>query len=252
MTTSRHVHPRTLFILLLFAWLHVLCARSIAAERPHIVFVLADDMGIGDTSSYGGKIAATPQLERMAREGTRFTQFYAASPICSPSRCGLITGQFPARWNITSYMQTREGNRQCEQVDFLDPNAPSLPRVLQAAGYATAHIGKWHLGGGRDVVSPPKFAAYGYDAGLGTYESPEPAAALGLKTVPWGNELEPQQVPLRRSQREDSHAAIREIQGRDRWKFRINPPPAPQPEQTIRRTPRPPVAAAARSVCGSR
>ena len=195
MITRHSVHPRTLFTLLLFALLHVLCARSFAAERPHIVFVLADDMGLGDTSSYGGKVAATPQLERMAREGTRFTQYYAASPICSPSRCGLITGQFPARWNITSYMQTREGNRQCEQVDFLDPNAPSLPRVLRAAGYATAHIGKWHLGGGRDVVSPPKFAAYGYDAGLGTYESPEPAAALGLKTVPWGNELEPQQVP---------------------------------------------------------
>jgi arylsulfatase A-like enzyme len=110
----------------------------------------------------------------MAREGTRFTQFYVASPICSPSRAGLITGQFPARWRITSYLQTRKGNRECEQADFLATNAPSLPRVLKAAGYATAHIGKWHLGGGRDVTNAPKFAAYGYDAGFGTYESPAP------------------------------------------------------------------------------
>jgi arylsulfatase A-like enzyme len=167
-----------------------------SAERPHIVFVMADDMGPGDTSSYGGKVAPTPQLERLAREGTRFARYYSASPICSPSRCGLITGQFPARWNMTSYLQTRAGNRACGQADFLDPNAPSLPRVLRVAGYATAHIGKWHLGGGRDVVDPPKFAAYGYDTGLGTYESPEPAAPLGSKSVPWGpdDKREPQQV----------------------------------------------------------
>ena len=179
----------------LLALLAALCRLSPAANGPNIVFVLADDMGVGDTSSFGGKIAITPHLERLAREGTRFTHYYSASPICSPSRCGLITGQYPGRWKITSYLQSRAGNRQCEQVDFLDVTAPLLPRVLRNAGYATAHIGKWHLGGGRDVVDPPKFEAYGYDLGLGTYESPEPAAALGLKSVPWGKEIEPQQVP---------------------------------------------------------
>lgn len=170
--------------------------RKQADGRPNIVFILADDMGIGDTSSYGGTLAKTPQLERLASQGLRFTRYYSASPICSPSRCGLITGHFPARWNVTSYMQTRAGNTECEQVDFLDSKAPSLPRILKSAGYATAHIGKWHLGGGRDVMDPPKFSAYGYDIGLGTYESPEPAAGLGLKTVPWGPEdkKEPQQV----------------------------------------------------------
>src|SRR3712207_8825712 len=65
--------------------------------------------------SYGGKLVPTPNLDRLAKEGTRFTQYYSASPICSPSRAGLITGQFPARWRITSFLQTRDGNRKCEQ-----------------------------------------------------------------------------------------------------------------------------------------
>jgi arylsulfatase A-like enzyme len=171
----------------------ILAGTGLAADRPNVVFIFVDDMGWGDASCYGGKFP-TPNIDRLAREGTLFRQFYVASPICSPSRCGVITGQFPARWRINSYLQTKAGHRECEQADFLDPQAPSMPRAFKVAGYATAHIGKWHLGGGRDVTEAPKFAAYGYDLGLGTYESPEPAAALGLKTTPWEKKREPQQV----------------------------------------------------------
>src|SRR5262249_31809608 len=70
----------------------------------------------------------------------------------------------------------------------LDPRAPSLPRVLKDAGYRTAHIGKWHLGGGRDVANPPKFKDYGYDTGLGTYESPEPHPDITAKDWIWSDE----------------------------------------------------------------
>ena len=105
---------------------------AVAAEaRPNVILILADDFGPGDLSCYGGTLAETPHLDRMAREGVRFTQFYVASPICSPSRCGIITGQWPARHRITSYLQTRAGNAACGQADFLDPAAPSLPRTLK-------------------------------------------------------------------------------------------------------------------------
>lgn len=169
----------------------------VSSGRPHVVIVLVDDFGWGDLACQGKTIVATPRMDQMAHEGVRFTQGYVAAPICSPSRCGLITGQFPARWRINSYLQTKAGNRACEMADYLDPKAPSLPRMLKEAGYKTAHVGKWHLGGGRDVTNAPKFAAYGYDLGLGTYESPEPAPALGLKNTPWGpqDQLEPGQVP---------------------------------------------------------
>src|SRR5262245_11548261 len=73
-------------------------------KKPHIVFVYADDLGPGDLGCWGGKVAPTPHLDRLADEGVRFTRYYSASPICSPSRCGLLTGQFPARWKITSYL----------------------------------------------------------------------------------------------------------------------------------------------------
>lgn len=156
-----------------------------APAQPHIVFVLADDLGPGDAEFCGGTLAATPHLDAMVADGMRFDSYYAAAPICSPSRCGLITGQFPARWRLTSYLKTRAGNRACEQADFLDPQAPSLPRVFKAAGYTTAHFGKWHLGGGRDVDDAPGFAAYGYDEHAGTWESPEPDPAITAEDKIW-------------------------------------------------------------------
>ena len=104
----------------------LLLAAALAAPAqqpvPNVIVVLADDLGPGDLVCYGGA-TPTPHLDRMATEGVRFTRYYAAAPICSPSRCGLLTGQFPGRWRITSFLQTRAGNRACEQADVLDPAA---------------------------------------------------------------------------------------------------------------------------------
>jgi arylsulfatase A-like enzyme len=149
--------------------------QSLAAtEHPNIVFILTDDMGYGDVACYGGKFVPTPNIDQLAKEGTKFTQFYVASPICSPSRVGLLTGTYPARWKIHTFLQTRAGNRAAHQADFLDSKAPSVARALKAAGYATGHFGKWHMGGGRDVKNAPPFPAYGFDEHASTWESPDP------------------------------------------------------------------------------
>jgi len=174
----------TRIVLTVLALLLTAVAARGGAPQPNAIVVLADDLGRGDLAAWGG-VTPTPNLDRMAREGVRFERYYAPSPICSPSRCGLLTGQYPGRHRITSYLQTRAGNRACEQADFLAAAAPTLPRVLKGAGYRTAHVGKWHLGGGRDVRDAPRFTAYGYDTGLGTWESPEPHPDITARDWIW-------------------------------------------------------------------
>ena len=129
-----------------------LCVRSFAtdnrAERPNIVFFYADDLGYGDLACYGSPVAQTPRLDALAREGTRFTQFYVSHCVCSPTRASAITGHFPGRHRIYGHIAFFEHNRRRKMPDWLDVAAPSFPRALQRAGYRTAMIGKWHLGGG--------------------------------------------------------------------------------------------------------
>lgn len=153
-------------------------APAVSAERPNVVLVFIDDMGWGDLSCFGAKDAQTPQIDRLAREGVRFEQFYVNSPICSPSRTAISTGQYPQRWRITSYLSNRDHNNQRGMAQWLDPGAPTLARSLQQAGYATGHFGKWHMGGQRNVVNAPPITAYGFDTSLTNFEG------MGPKLLP--------------------------------------------------------------------
>lgn len=163
-------------------------AENKEQDKPNIIFILSDDMGVGDLSTYGGQFLPTPHLDEMAKEGIQFTRYYSASPISSPSRAGLLTGKHPANWNITSYLQTRAGNKEAEMADYLTVSAPTLPRALKAEGYKTAHFGKWHLGGGRDVYDAPSIPEYGYDEYSSTYESPDPDPLLTATDWIWSKE----------------------------------------------------------------
>jgi arylsulfatase A-like enzyme len=167
--------------------LSALAINMAVAQKPNIIVILTDDMGFGDIGCYGGTFTPTPNLDRMAKQGIKFTQYYSASPICSPSRTGILTGMAPAKWNITSYLHEKIENRKCEQADFLSASAPSMAKILKTAGYATGHFGKWHMGGGRDVTDAPGFEAYGFDEHSSTWESPDADPILTASDWIWSN-----------------------------------------------------------------
>lgn len=169
---------RFLFCLWLFSLAVCLPNVNGEASRPNIIVVFIDDMGWGDFSCFGNKDAKTPHVDRLAAEGIRFEQFYVNSPICSPSRCALTTGQYPQRWNITSYLNNRADNARRGVANWLEVKAPTLAGLLKGAGYATGHFGKWHLGGQRDVDDAPPITAYGFDESLTNFEG------MGPKLLP--------------------------------------------------------------------
>lgn len=135
--------------------------------KPNIIFILADDWGYGDLGVYGNKEVVTPHIDKMASEGTRFTQFHVTSGVCSPSRSSILTGHFPARHSIHGHFAGNEVNARRHMPNYLNNNlAVYLPRTMQKAGYKTAHFGKWHLGGGglpHGDPSAPQPQEYGYD-----------------------------------------------------------------------------------------
>jgi len=153
-----------------------LCPLSFAAPagaRPNIVFVLIDDFGYADSGAYGAKDIRTPNMDRLAREGVKFTDFYANAPVCTPTRCAFITGRWQQRvgfewamgFSADSYRVV--GTEWVKEPDIhalgLPTTVPTLPKMLKAAGYATGAFGKWHLGF-KDEYSPTK---HGFDEYFG-------------------------------------------------------------------------------------
>jgi arylsulfatase A len=130
-------------------------AAALAAappKRPNIIFILADDMGWADLASYGNTFHETPHTDRLARDGVRFTNAYAACPVCSPTRASIMTGKYPAHVNITDWIP---GRKQWPSAKLLTPQfhqqlplaEVTIAEALKPLGYRTAAVGKWHLGG---------------------------------------------------------------------------------------------------------
>jgi arylsulfatase A len=158
-----------------------------SAEKPNILLLIADDMGYGDLSCYGGP-SSTPHLNRLAEEGILFTDFYAAAPNCSPSRAGLMTGRSPARLGIYNYLPSGHPmHLRDEEV--------TIAEVLQTQGYQTAHIGKWHLGclPQDAALNHPQPHDQGFDYSLGTENNAQPSHLNPVNFVRNGLKLEAQQ-----------------------------------------------------------
>lgn len=118
------------------------------ARRPNVLYVMADDLGWGDLSCYGRPDYRTPNLDRLASEGTRFTHAYSASPVCTPTRCAFVTGRYPARTRVGLEEPLAWRKQLVERkLDIgLAPEHPTVASLLKSAGYRTALVGKWHLG----------------------------------------------------------------------------------------------------------
>lgn len=130
--------------------------------KTNILFIFADDWGWGDLSAHGHPYIKTPNIDRLANEGTDFHRFTVASCVCSPSRTAVMTGQFPGRHNIDGHFAWASQNAKRNMPDWLDYESTLLPRLLQQNGYATAHYGKWHLSNNM-IVDSPIPTKYGYD-----------------------------------------------------------------------------------------
>ncbi len=165
-------------------------------KRPNIVFILADDLGWNDLGGLGGSaFYESPNIDRLAREGMRFTQAYATCQVCSPSRASILTGKYPPRTGITDYLGARFGEAwrdlgrhdrmlPAENGDGLRADEITLPEALRRAGYRTLHAGKWHLG--EEGVYPEDF---GFEVNRGGWRAGGPE---GGYFAPWKNpKLEP-------------------------------------------------------------
>lgn len=159
----------SIFTTLFLASLGSLHAAAEASKlKPNIVVFLADDLGYGDLGCYGHPIIQTPNLDAFAKQSTRFTQFYSASAVCSPSRSAILTGRTPYRNGVFNWIpEGREIHLRASEI--------ALPKLLKEQGYTTCHVGKWHLNGHFNKPTQPQPNDHGYDWWLATQNNAAPS-----------------------------------------------------------------------------
>jgi arylsulfatase A-like enzyme len=170
----------SLFLFLLECFFVPCGSAAAAPAKPNIVFVLIDDMGWTDLGCYGSDLYRSPHIDALARDGMRFTQAYSACTVCSPTRASILTGKYPARLHITDWIPGQmPANPKLLVPDWtkhLPLEEATLARVLRSTGYATASIGKWHLGG--EAYYPEK---HGFDLNIAGTAAPAPPSYF----APW-------------------------------------------------------------------
>ena len=149
--------------------------NSLAADRPNILIILCDDLGYGDLAIHGHPHIQTPNLDRLANEGIRFTNFYSTAPVCSPSRVGLLTGRSPNRAGVYDWIPEAKTPRPDarEQV-HMKKDEVTIAHLLKDAGYATVMAGKWHCNAAFNDPSQPQPGDAGFDHWLATQNNAAP------------------------------------------------------------------------------
>lgn len=186
MKTSPYNHKSRIALLLLAVLSFIGNSFLFASpsEKPNIVVILTDDLGYGDLECYGHPHIKTPHLNAMAKSGIRFTNFYSAAPVCSPSRVGLMTGRSPNRAGIYDFIP---GNRDI----YMRASEVTIPQLLKQAGYATCLSGKWHCNGKFNSPAQPQPDAAGFDHWFATQNNASPSHANPKNYVRNGEEVGP-------------------------------------------------------------
>ncbi|MCC4211519.1 sulfatase [Leeuwenhoekiella parthenopeia] len=220
-----------------------LCLQAQAQENKpmNVVFILADDLGWSDTTLYGTtSFYQTPNIERLAARGLTFNRAYAASPLCSPTRASILTGQTPARNGVTApqahlpevrlketYPEKSAPGKKViipQSVTRLDTSLPTLGKLVKSAGYATAHFGKWHLG-----LEPYTPLQHGFDLDIPHWQGPGPAGSF---VAPWKFKDFKENYPKEHIEDRMAEEAVHWMQKQDRdkpffmnyWQFSVHAP----------------------------
>lgn len=158
-----------------------------ADDRPNIVVILCGDLGYGDLECYGHPHIKTPHLNKLAADGIRFTDFYSAAPVCSPSRVGLLTGRSPNRAGVYDWIPSgNDIHMQSSEV--------TLAQLLQQSDYATCMSGKWHCNGKFNSPDQPQPGDAGFDHWFGTQNNASPSHAIPQNFVRNGEPVGPIEV----------------------------------------------------------
>ena len=216
-------------------------AQSATPQKMNIVFILADDLGWSDCTLYGNtKLYQTPNLDRLAKRGVTFTRAYSASPLCSPTRASILTGQTPARTGVTApnchlpqellkpelAKKAPVGDKavQCVSATRLSTALPTLSKLIKADGYATAHFGKWHLG--PEPYSPLE---QGFDVDIPHWPGPGPAGSF---VAPWKFKDFKENIPEEHIEDRMANEAVKWMRSLDKdqpfymnyWQFSVHAP----------------------------
>ncbi|MCE5249696.1 sulfatase [bacterium] len=165
------------------------CTRP-AARKPNFVFILIDDLGWKDLSCYGSTFYETPNIDRLAAQGMKFTDAYAACPVCSPTRASIMTGKYPARLHVTDWIKGHVAPKAKLRVPdwtmYLDLDEVTIAEALKPEGYVSASVGKWHLGD--EAYYPEK---QGFDVNIAGYWAGQPPTYFSPYTVDreWNNRI---------------------------------------------------------------
>lgn len=145
------------------------------AGQPNIVVILCDDLGFGDLGTFGHPLIETPNLDELAADGIKFTNFYSAAPVCSPSRVGLLTGRSPNRAGVYDFIPGPRKSEDCRDLVHLQAFEQTIPAMLKTVGYSTCLSGKWHCSSRFNSDAQPKPDHFGFDHWFATHNNASPS-----------------------------------------------------------------------------